>query len=141
MIGEVTDLEAVLVDHLLADDDVAALVDDRVSGDLAPNVSLELPYVTVARLPGISVDRATAHLERARIDVKAWADPDAWETAFDVINAVGIALFAAPESDHAGAVVTAVEYEQTPWRNPDPETDLARYLALFAVFAHPPPGE
>lgn len=134
-ITPLVDVEALAVDHLLADPTVTALVDDRVSTELPHEATL--PYVQLFRLGGNLITQETAWLERSRLFLASWAPTKA--EAFDVSNAAIVSLMATPDVTHAAGVVTAADIELAPYWSPDPEDDQPRYLSTVALTVHPDP--
>lgn len=131
--GTLVDLEALVVAHLLDDAAVAAIAGDNVLTELDANFAM--PTLQVTRFPGVFTDPDTARLERGRIQVQAWADTK--EEAYDLAAAAAVSLKALPDVAHALGVITAAQWEQGPWWNPDPEQDQPRYMMTLAVYAHP----
>lgn len=128
------DAERLVGDYLRAHADIVGLVDDRVYTQVPPNA--QKPFIRLQRIGGRT--EAWRHLERARIQIEAWADSEvpAWELAATV-QAV---IKDAEVTTHDLGVVTFVG-EALGLRNlPDPETLTPRYLFDALIYIHPYPS-
>lgn len=130
---ELVDVEALAVAHVAAAGTIAG---DRVATTLDA-YDPALPTVKLNRVGGAPVDGGTEHVDRAIVDVHAYA-PDsvaAWTLAAETLAA----LRTMPGAEFAGAAVSAVERVTGPRWAPDPSTDppAARYLLTVAITVHP----
>jgi hypothetical protein len=129
------DGEALAVAHLKADATLDALVGNRVSTEL-PAGFLAEGRLQVEGEHGLPVDADTSHLQRVRIQVKAFGETK--EEAFDVA-ALAYASLRGAVGSHALAIVTRVtQYIGLRW-SPDPETDIPRYLFGLVLYCHAVP--
>lgn len=90
--------------------------------------------VRITRTGGTPVDWV-GHLQRARLQIEAFAEDD--ETAFRLAARAVVELRRLEGQTLGVAVVTAVNTDLDPRRQPDPPTDAPRYVAGVILFAHP----
>lgn len=137
------DAEELVIAYLLASDDIAALVGERVFPEL-PQDQDEWPILLVERVGGLPA--AERHLDAPEIELQAWADTKAEArtlaaTAQAVLQElVGIQPPPAPSGPPAIGVVSGIEHVNGLQWVPDPETGRPRYVFEIRVFVHPPPA-
>lgn len=143
------DIEAIVVAAWKTDEAVveAVGVAERIATELPPAWAEETPEVNGIDLPRLQVWRVGGNptdsryrLERAAVQVASWADrgPGGKAKAYELI-AVGVRSLYALEGQVISAelgVVTGVEVDLAPVWQPDPVTDLPRYIARLGIFAH-----
>ena len=141
LIRRLVDIEALAVDHLEQDAELAALIGGTGN---AARVSTELPAshrfetrVQVFAATASEVDPATHHLDRPVLQVAGFGATKG--EAFEVCAEAVRALLEAPAGSHTGAVVTAAERITGPAWAPDDTTrpPTPRYLASVALTVHP----
>lgn len=128
------DVEALVIDFLIDQADVKALVAGAVSQDAGK----KHPHVRVSRIPGPGVANP-AWLDSARLQIEARAAGR--DAAIDVARTVQAALLQELPGQHETGVVTDVVEVMAPAWLPDPTNTPAtpRYVSVIAVFAHPLP--
>jgi uncharacterized protein DUF3168 len=139
------DAKKLLVVFLRAHIDVAALVDDRVWTKLDPDArASSFPAVVLNRIGGTPAPTPPLWLDRARIQVDAWAgtleeDPEAEHTAWTLAATVRGTLEGLVGS-HAAGVVSKLEDDLGPTDDQDPETRRLRVRFGIIVYTHPTPS-
>lgn len=140
----IPDAEALVTDYLLTDDDVEALVDDRIGG--RPPHSTAEPWLRITQIgsptvAGDSTDHlVTAHLQ---IDCYGGSDPDTAQSEASALQrTVRAVLQGMPDDDHDGAVVSRVTFGNGAGRVPDPDFEPARERFILDAFVtlHDAPG-
>lgn len=126
------DAELLAVRYLRAVPEVAAVVSARVYTEIPPEPTY--PLVRLTRIGGIPAIRR--HLDVARLQVDVWANS---KFAARGLAATVQAALHDMVGAHTEGVVTRVEDDLGLTWAPDPETDVARYTAGYAVFLHPNP--
>ena len=135
-LAPLVDGEALAVAHLKADATLDALVGNRISTELPADFTPQ-GRLQIEGEHGLPVDADTSHLQRVRIQVKAFGATK--EQAFDVA-ALAYASLRGATGTHALAIVTRVtQYLGLRW-SPDPETDNPRYLFGVILYCHAVPG-
>lgn len=130
------DVEAIVVGWLAGDAGVSALAADRVVTELdADFPAAGRADVQIFRATSTETDPATAHLERAVVQVNVYGSSKAG--AWNLTAETWRALRALAGETVAGAVVTAVERVTGPTWSPDPSNDAPRYTGSAAVWLHP----
>lgn len=126
-------VEQLVIDYLLAVDEVTDLVGENIGTQLPGDK--RLPFVRIERVGGSEVVRE--HLDAPRIQVSAYAatQPTAWQVAATVRGA----LLVADQATHELGVVTGVVGVLGPIWIPDPPTSRPRYLLDVLVYVHPHP--
>ena len=126
--------EVVVVSHLKAASDVAALVGARVGTELYAGTS---PAVWLSLVTGSEVVRN--HLIRAVVDVRSYGGSKA--DADLLARTVHAVMLAAPGT-HAGGIVNAVDTLTLPFWLPDDgfEPPRPRYVGTYEVTLHPLPS-
>lgn len=126
------DIEGIAIEYLLADLDVAALVDDRIYASIPEGPTY--PFLTVERIGGRP--RPRPHwIDQAQLQVAGWSEDDRSE-ARDICATALAALHDLPGISSLG-VVTGVEDVLGPRPLYDPETSRPRFLAEVLITAHP----
>lgn len=130
------DIEKLVIAYLLDVEDVTDIVGERVGSRKDP----PYPRVTVTRLGG-PTGSIPAHLDPARIQIEAWApspkDGGGKAQANLVARTVQAAMFELILAEHEDGVVTDVVCTAGPLWQPDPVTDVPRYILDFIVRVHP----
>lgn len=133
----IVDAEQLLIDHLLADADVAALVDTNVSAELPEDFGPQA-RIQLFRIGGIpNPGDVPGHLDQPSLQLNIFGATKA--EAFDVAAQAIRATLAAPAATHAGAVVTGARRVLGPTWSPDPGTNppVARYIVGVVLSVHP----
>lgn len=131
--GAIPDVEALIVETLLASEAVTEIVGETgVSTDLPPEA--ELPRVRVALSGGSLTVRGWLHA--VKINLEAWSQTK--EEAFDLINACAVTLTELEDGAQVEqGVVTGVSQETGLAWSPDPVTKTPRYILGFVINIHP----
>ncbi len=132
---DVVDIEATLVAYLKADAAVAALVGTRVSTELPAGFTAEA-RVRLFRVGGApSPDDPAGYLDRPSVQFDCYGATR--EQAWDVAAATLRAALEAPAATHTGVVITGTRRTLGPTWQPDPDTDIPRYLLTAVLWTHP----
>ncbi len=126
------DVEALVVNALLDDAGIAALVSDRVYTDLPAQP--RWPLATVTRIGGPT--DFLGHIDSALVQVEGWAKDRG--TALDITNAALTALLALRGSFDEGVVTGASPFTGVGYL-PDPPSSTPRYVFRIQLFCHPTP--
>ncbi len=127
------DVEALVVNALLDDAGVAALVSDRVYTDLPAQP--RWPLVVVTRIGGLT--DPLGHIDSALVQVEGWAKDR--ETAFDVTADALSALLAIRGVFTEGVVTGAAPFTGIGYL-PDAPSTTPRYVFRLTLYAHPNPA-
>lgn len=132
---DVVDIEATLVAYLGADVSLTALVDDRISTELPAGFTAEA-RVRLFRVGGApAAGDPAGYLDRPSVQFDCFGATreQAWDVAAESVRAV----LQAPSATHTGVVVTGARRTLGPTWQPDPDTDIPRYLFTAVLWTHP----
>lgn len=126
------DIEPLVINAMLDDAAIIAIVGDRVYRDLPPNP--RPPLLLVSRVGGLT--DFLGHLDGAILQFEAWArDRD---TAHDLAAAVLSAALALRGTYTEGVVTGAFPFTGLGYL-PDPPTSTPRYIFRLQLYCHPLP--
>jgi hypothetical protein len=136
------DAVRVAVTYLLTVPDVTAIVGIDSQG--RAKVGSKLPpedegkTLVVQRIGGTTLRGAKKHVDVPVLQIDAWADPNAHETAWRVAETARQALFDMEGKALPSAVVGEVAEVTGPAPFDDPDSDRARVTFRLSVLLHPP---
>lgn len=131
--ARIPDVEALLVNALLAHATVAAMVSTKVSTEL-PTTFPDGKRLKLSRIGGTPVDEDTEYLDRPLIQLEGFGATKA--DAFDVTAAAMTALLSFAGKTYTEGTVTKVLRLSGPAYAQDPDTETPRYLLTVAVYVH-----
>jgi hypothetical protein len=130
------DAERLVVQYLLAQTDVAALVSNRVTTDLDKTKNNTYPLIRITRTGGVSP--YPQHLDHPRVYIECYGNTKA--EAHSVMRTARAAMLQIVRPHALGIVTSSDEIAGPVWL-PDPiapgTPELARYIFSFALTTHP----